>query len=233
MKITNHNMEQWVVEYWAIVKVAKCFWKIWWIVLRNAKMFMERIKHCWPPKRMSGLFKMNSMKTNWFYLRNKGSVYLIELIIFDIALQNTAIMHQLGDSVVAWLENNIIGIQKHRVWEFDNRSSNHILLGFCFPTSDWPWERTFFNATIWFVHSNVITFAIDAYQNWFFSHVVYTDHGKVRALIRAALNERAMERYILIWLSDANGLSSYFESWALIRDTEASNLLPSIAAGRF
>ncbi|XP_031625324.1 sorting nexin-29 isoform X2 [Contarinia nasturtii] len=60
---------------------------------------------------------------------------------------------------------------------------------------------------------------------------VYTDHGKVRSLIRAALNERALERYISEWLSDTTGLNTYFESWALIRDNEASNLLPSIAAG--
>lgn len=62
---------------------------------------------------------------------------------------------------------------------------------------------------------------------------VYTDHGKVRALIRAALNERALERYISIWLSDTTGLNTYFESWALIRDNEACNLLPSIAAGQY
>lgn len=53
----------------------------------------------------------------------------------------------------------------------------------------------------------------------------------MRALIRAALNERALERYISTWLSDTSGLNTYFESWALIRDNEASNLLPSIAAG--
>lgn len=63
------------------------------------------------------------------------------------------------------------------------------------------------------------------------SFTVCTDHGKVKALIRAALNERALERYILTWLSDATGLKTYFESWALIRDNEASNLLPTIAAG--
>lgn len=54
----------------------------------------------------------------------------------------------------------------------------------------------------------------------------------MRALIRAALNERALERYISTWLSDTTGLNTYFESWALIRDNEASNLLPSIAAGK-
>lgn len=63
--------------------------------------------------------------------------------------------------------------------------------------------------------------------------LAYTDHGKVRALIRAALNERALERYILTWLGDSNGLNTHFESWAFIRDNESSNLLPSIAAGQY
>lgn len=67
----------------------------------------------------------------------------------------------------------------------------------------------------------------------YFHFSVYTDQGKVRALIRAALNERAMERYVLTWLSDLQGLSTHFETWALIRDIEAINLLPSIAAGLF
>lgn len=82
---------------------------------------------------------------------------------------------------------------------------------------------------------SVFTFVIIT-QNKFIQFqicvAVYTDQGKVRALIRAALNERALERYISIWLSDTAGLNSYFESWALIRDNEASNLLPSIAAGQ-
>jgi sorting nexin-29 len=54
----------------------------------------------------------------------------------------------------------------------------------------------------------------------------------VRALVRAALNERALERYILIWLSDASSLEIKFEPWAFMRDNEATNLLPSIAAGK-
>lgn len=60
---------------------------------------------------------------------------------------------------------------------------------------------------------------------------VWTENGKVRALIRALLNERSMERYILIWLNDAN-LSNSFEEWAFLRDVEVMNLLPSIAAGK-
>lgn len=60
---------------------------------------------------------------------------------------------------------------------------------------------------------------------------VWTDSGKVRALIRALLNERSFERYILIWLNDAN-LANSFEDWAFLRDFEVQNLLPSIAAGK-
>lgn len=59
---------------------------------------------------------------------------------------------------------------------------------------------------------------------------VWTDSGKVRALIRALLNERSFERYILIWLNDVN-LTNSFEDWAFLRDFEVQNLLPSIASG--
>ncbi|XP_055712399.1 sorting nexin-29 [Phlebotomus papatasi] len=59
---------------------------------------------------------------------------------------------------------------------------------------------------------------------------VWTDRGKCRAFIRAALNERALERYILMWLADVN-IGQYYESWALMRDEESTNLLPNLAAG--
>ncbi|XP_037028176.1 sorting nexin-29 [Bradysia coprophila] len=59
---------------------------------------------------------------------------------------------------------------------------------------------------------------------------VWTDGGKVRSLIRALLNERSFERYILVWLNDPN-LANSFEDWAFLRDSEVQNLLPSIAAG--
>lgn len=75
------------------------------------------------------------------------------------------------------------------------------------------------------------TFVSISLNKLWIDRTVYTDQGKVRALIRAALNERALERYILTWLSDTNGLLLRYESWALVRDNEASNLLPSIAAG--
>lgn len=60
---------------------------------------------------------------------------------------------------------------------------------------------------------------------------VWTESGKVRALIRALLNERSFERYILIWLNDPN-LPNSFEDWSFLRDVEVMNLLPSIAAGK-
>ncbi|GAB0093252.1 sorting nexin-29 [Sergentomyia squamirostris] len=59
---------------------------------------------------------------------------------------------------------------------------------------------------------------------------VWTDRGKCRAFIRASLNERSLERYILTWLADSN-LMTYYENWSIMRDEEASNLLPTLAAG--
>lgn len=59
---------------------------------------------------------------------------------------------------------------------------------------------------------------------------VWTDRGKTVALLRAALNERSLERYVLVWLNDPN-LNSYYDNWALMRDNEATHMLPSIAAG--
>lgn len=59
---------------------------------------------------------------------------------------------------------------------------------------------------------------------------VSNERGKGRALIRAALNERSLERYILMWLNAPNLAKSY-ECWALLREAESANLLPSIAAG--
>lgn len=60
---------------------------------------------------------------------------------------------------------------------------------------------------------------------------VWTDCGKGRALIRAALNERSLERYVLMWLSEPQRLADNYWPSALVRDDEATNLLPSIAAG--
>lgn len=59
---------------------------------------------------------------------------------------------------------------------------------------------------------------------------VATDSGRGRALLRAALNERSLERYVLVWLNAPQLFTSY-EPWAALRDPETSNLLPSIAAG--
>lgn len=59
---------------------------------------------------------------------------------------------------------------------------------------------------------------------------VRTDHGRGRALLRAALNERSLERYVLVWLN-APQLTVAYAANAVLRDPEATNLLPSIAAG--
>lgn len=85
------------------------------------------------------------------------------------------------------------------------------------------------SATFWdFAYSNLSQQERERFST--LRHV-WTDGGKVRALIRALLNERSFERYILIWLNDSN-LSNSFEDWSFLRDFEVQNLLPSIAAGK-
>uniref|UniRef100_A0A8D8C8W0 Sorting nexin-29 n=2 Tax=Culex pipiens TaxID=7175 RepID=A0A8D8C8W0_CULPI len=60
---------------------------------------------------------------------------------------------------------------------------------------------------------------------------VWTNGGKGKSLLRAVLNERALERYMLMWLGDEKILEESYESWALIRDGEFAGLLPNMAAG--
>lgn len=60
---------------------------------------------------------------------------------------------------------------------------------------------------------------------------VWTNGGKGKSLLRAVLNERALERYMLMWLGDEKLLEESYESWALLRDGEFAGLLPNMAAG--
>lgn len=58
---------------------------------------------------------------------------------------------------------------------------------------------------------------------------VATDVGRGRALLRAALNERSLERYMLVWLN-APELQTSYEPWSALRVRETNTLLPSITA---
>lgn len=57
---------------------------------------------------------------------------------------------------------------------------------------------------------------------------IWTERGKTKALIRSNLNERSLERSILIWLGC--NLSEFYESWALIREEKCKDLLPKLAS---
>ncbi|XP_035902647.1 sorting nexin-29-like [Anopheles stephensi] len=61
-------------------------------------------------------------------------------------------------------------------------------------------------------------------------HIV-TRRGRARALLRAFLNEHALERYVLMWISDADLLETHYEPWAMLRQPEVQSLLPNVAAG--
>lgn len=60
------------------------------------------------------------------------------------------------------------------------------------------------------------------------SFQLWTDRGKTKALIRNALNERCLERYLLTWLS-AENLNDFYEPFALLRDEKSAAILPKLA----
>lgn len=57
---------------------------------------------------------------------------------------------------------------------------------------------------------------------------VYTDRGKCRALLRAALNERSLERYVLMWINDESIFDKY-EPYACILHKQTIEELPKLA----
>ncbi|XP_012265722.2 sorting nexin-29 isoform X2 [Athalia rosae] len=59
---------------------------------------------------------------------------------------------------------------------------------------------------------------------------VRTDLGRGRAWLRAALNERSLERHLQTVI-DPNTLSPLYEEWAFLLDQERSSVLPNVAAG--
>lgn len=58
---------------------------------------------------------------------------------------------------------------------------------------------------------------------------MWTDRGKTKALIRNALNERCLERYLLTWLS-ADNLNEFYEPFSMLRDEKAGAIVPKLAS---
>ncbi|XP_011308699.1 sorting nexin-29 isoform X2 [Fopius arisanus] len=59
---------------------------------------------------------------------------------------------------------------------------------------------------------------------------VHTDYGRGRAWLRAALNERSLERH-LHSIINSDTLHPFYEDWSFLLDQERSQLLPNVAAG--
>uniref|UniRef100_A0A336MSB6 CSON003934 protein n=1 Tax=Culicoides sonorensis TaxID=179676 RepID=A0A336MSB6_CULSO len=57
---------------------------------------------------------------------------------------------------------------------------------------------------------------------------VQTDRGKCRALLRAALNERSLERYVLMWINDSSVFDKY-EPYACFLHKHTIEELPKLA----
>lgn len=60
---------------------------------------------------------------------------------------------------------------------------------------------------------------------------VWSDIGRGRAWMRAALNERSLERYLHSLLASPQHLSVFYEDWAYLLDPERSATLTNMAAG--
>lgn len=60
---------------------------------------------------------------------------------------------------------------------------------------------------------------------------VQTDQGRGRAWLRAALNERSLERHFHSIVAPAEALEQHYEDWGYLRDQDRSALLPNVAAG--
>lgn len=56
---------------------------------------------------------------------------------------------------------------------------------------------------------------------------LWTDKGRTKALIRSALNEGCLERYVLTWIN-ADNIREFYDSHALLRDGKAE-ILPKLA----
>eukprot|EP00038_Savillea_parva_P001999 m.109180 g.109180 ORF g.109180 m.109180 type:complete len:1486 (+) comp10688_c0_seq1:93-4550(+) len=57
------------------------------------------------------------------------------------------------------------------------------------------------------------------------------DHARARAWIRLAINECALESYVSVLSQDQDTLTSYYESWAMLRDAENMSKVMMLLAG--
>lgn len=75
-------------------------------------------------------------------------------------------------------------------------------------------------------------FSIDDFLSYLIPRLhrqLWTDRGKTKALIRNALNERCLERYLLTWLS-AENLNEFYEPFSMLRDEKSATILPKLAS---
>ncbi|KAM8716131.1 hypothetical protein ACLKA7_003074 [Drosophila subpalustris] len=57
---------------------------------------------------------------------------------------------------------------------------------------------------------------------------IWTKQGRGRAFIRAMLNEKRLQSYVLTWLSDEAQMQRFYTPWSLLLNEEAAKKLPEI-----
>ncbi len=68
-------------------------------------------------------------------------------------------------------------------------------------------------------------------ERYYLLKAVTCDRGRIRAWLRAALNEHSLEKYLLTMLADKDTVRKFYEAWSFLSDQERSSVLPSMAAG--
>lgn len=61
---------------------------------------------------------------------------------------------------------------------------------------------------------------------------VRNDHGRGKAWLRASINERCLEKYMLLSVGNEKLIDQFYEKWAFMSSSEKNSLLPDAAAGQ-
>lgn len=60
---------------------------------------------------------------------------------------------------------------------------------------------------------------------------IRNDYGRGKAWLRASINERCLEKYMLLCINNEKLINQYYEKWAFMSNSEKNSILPNTAAG--
>lgn len=60
---------------------------------------------------------------------------------------------------------------------------------------------------------------------------INNEYGRGKAWLRASINERCLEKYMILCISNNELINKFYEDWAFMKNYEKNAILPNIAAG--